>query len=570
MSQVINLVPEELQFNETLKKATRLGNESVQVIRRASNLGANNHPAGSQLTFDIPMSQNNLLDSQVMASATFTVAITQNMVGADAAAREAYARGLLAGKFGFHSLALNRIIDSSSVRINGTLNVNDNPNQNLETLLYSASLKDQEDMGALALPDRAFNYSELLSNNVLALNLDGNDGRSRGYDAARITGIAYVDNAGANDVITVTMQHTEPLMCRPFQYHGNEPPFQGVNDLHVGINLTNNFVNAALAYKAADITGAVTCAVSNFQLVFRQFTPHLQKPIPTTSYWNSPQFYVNSTSAQPIAAGANATFNTNTRTYSSVPKLFAIYAEKQSRVASEPSRLYPIDELSVNFGIKHNQLKSYQADDLFRMSRKNGYNMPRSCFFGGAPSAGQEATGCVVLMRPEDVDTEMFCQSNVLKNFSFSCQAKVRNNNYAAGAGNENIILRTVAIFDNYVMYENGIYSEESANILPDQIATAEMMYVDAAHKNQVVGGSVWGWLKKVVKPLKKVVKNPLFKEASKLARNNIPIVKDYVGDNTMVGRVAKAHGYGRASGGGVVHLAGKKLSKAELLSLLE
>ena len=89
---------------------------------------------------------------------------------------------------------------------------------------------------------------------------------------------------------------------------------------------------------------------------------------------------------------------------------------------------------------------------------------------------------------------------------------------------------------------------------------------------NEVLGGSVWSWLRdKALKPAVKFARNNL----AKLHTGISPLddaahaIGDAVKDGTTIGKWAKSKGYG-AQGSGVINLGGRKLSRKELLQILD
>lgn len=210
------------------------------------------------------------------------------------------------------------------------------------------------------------------------------------------------------------------------------------------------------------------------------------------------------------------------------------------------------------------------------MSKRNGYNGNPSQFFGGME--GSLGTGCVVYVTPSDLDSDMWHQSNVLSNHSFKVKATIRNHTDALIPANT-ITLRVVAISDAYIKCDNGKYTEQLASILPSELKDARDMYQDMTFdRNHVLGGSVWSWLgKHVLKPAVRFARNNL----SKLHTGFAPVdmaanaVGNAVKDGTAIGNYAKSHGYGK-QGNGIINLGGsnvlggKKLTQAQLLSLLE
>jgi hypothetical protein len=565
--QVVNIVPQSLNWNRDMVKGTRLGNASIQVTSHVPDQGSASYAANGSLSWNVPISAGNLVRSDPEVSFQYVVAFS------DAATIKtdlATATTAVLNLVGMHSLPNNRCIESCTVKMNGQVNMSSNPATDANAILYNMGAEELARLGSCSAVDNLYTYDAATQTNVLRGQADSISW-SRGLGATVIDSITF----GAN-VLTVTMTHTEKLVARPFQWHEKEPSaFVGISNMSVNCNLTSSFANAALAANGLTIDSVT---LQNAQLRLGQFSPHMniQKQIPTKAYWNTPVIEHTVTAAANVNAAATGIFTSNSRSYSTVPKLYAVYAYT-ARTSAAPERMYPITNLSVNSGIKKNLLKSYSQADLYQLSLKNGFNGSASQFYGGY--SGSLGTGCVVYFTPSDLDSELFHQSNVETNHVFNVEATVLNHS----AANASVILRVVAFSDAVLSYDNGSFSDEMASINQSQLAGARDIYMDTAfQQNKVLGGSLWSWLKGAVK-------SPIFKAITKTLRNNVPILNKYVGDDTAIGKVASTAGYGKRcaaakkaaatrkrnaaakkkKGAGVINLGGRKLSKAQLMSLL-
>lgn len=550
---VVNLVSDTLNFNDKLVRGTRQGNESVNVLT-TNALGIGTAPIGANaaLTYDVPVSSSSLLDSNVELHCRFTVEYSDT--GATIKTDVATALSAIASRVGFQSFPLNRIIDSASVRIND-LTLNSNPRRLVTPLLYSMSKDDLRTMSTLAIPDHQFSYDNAAVNigNVLRDQSDS-PYYSRGYNSIRIEKATF-----ANNTLTVEYEHKERLLAKGFNYSVMSPPcYVGVNDLTVNLNCVSDIAGNMLAADPGFANLVSTVTINKLQLKAKQYRPsaNLQRAIPTQCFYNAPQFNYQ-TVRQTVVAGATEKINSGVRSYNVVPKMYVIYASTPA-TATQPERLYPIKKVSINSGIKMNLMQSYQPSDLYEVSRSNGYNGSASQFFNG-PTGSRLSNGCMLLITPSNVDSDLYFQSNVAFNHTFEVSCDVTN---PSGA-DANIYLHVVSVQDNYLMYSEGRYTEMAASISPQELLVAKEMYLgsDDLMRNRVMGGSIWGWIKKAVK-------TPVFKAVTRFARNNIPVLKDYAGDHTAVGRFAKKHGYGK-QGNGIINLGGARMSQKELLRLL-
>ena len=562
-SDVVNLVPTNLDFDTKMVLGSRLGNATKNVISTNPSQGAGAIPAGSNLNWSLPISAGHLVESDPEVSCTIVMEATHaGFVDLPTAL------GLVNDKVGFHSFPINRLVQSATVKANGAVMMSSNCAEDVDAIQYSLSGKELQRISSCAQPDNLFAYDDAASANVLQVVSDSII-QTRGLGASAVTA------AHAGTTLTLTFTHSEKLMARPFQWSQPAPhPFVGLHDMNVSLNLVSDF-NAACVADSSGYGFAVT-SIANWKFKLTQYTPHLNmaQAIPTKSYYNMPVIEHSSAAAVTVAAGASATITTPVRSYPTRPKLYCVYAFSARGDGTTPARTYPITNLSVASGIKKNLLQSYDAQDLYQLSLKNGFNGSAAQFFGGY--AGKLATGCMVFFTPSDLDSELYDQSNVQLNHVFNVQATVQNHH----TNNQNIILRVTSFTDAVLKYEGGIYSEELASIEPDQLLRAKQMFVDATSagdNSHVLGGSVWSWITdNVVKPAVRFARNNVGKletaadDISPVLGDAVHLVSSAVKDGSSLGNKARAAGWGKPAGKGVIHLGGKKLTNRQLLKLLD
>ena len=562
MSSIVNLIPESLNYNTQNIKGTRLGNASIQRVTYTPN--QNNYAANGTVSWNIPIASENLVESQVFITTEFTLwlhdaAYTSLNVGMAA----------LENSMGVNSFPVNRCVENATVKFNGELIMSTNVSENVNALQYMMSPAELESISPCNVPDNLYAYDPAVSSNVLQNNADTTTS-SRGFGAFEIVSATHANT----DEITLVIRVTEQLCARPFQYHTLNPPaFAGLNDLNVSLNLCSSPLDRAFAMTAAPDQGAATCTITKMELRVGQFSPHLSAAaaIPSQAFYNVPIIEHSTKALAALVAGTNAgasvsvSQSSDNRSYSNIPKLYAVYAQG-TRTYVTPERLYPIQQLSINSGIKKNLLSSYTKDDLFQLSKNNGFNKRYAQFTGG--SFETTGTGCVVYFTPSDIDSEEFHQSNVMSNYVFNVTAQIGNYSGSTEAPE----LHVVTFSDSVLKYDNGHWSEEMASVMPNELPSAQQMFFNQRIANHVLGGSIWTWLRdNVVKPV------------SSFARNNlaqrIPVVgsavSSLVKDGGVIGKRAQAAGYGKKKapakkkGGSVLNLGGKKMSNAELLKLL-
>lgn len=548
--KVVNFLPKELLFNREHVRGTRLSMDSNQYVNVRPQGGLGAIGQGGSYTFDAPITSTSLVDAVVNVRADIAVVYTIPGVGNLADALDA-----VADNVGFQAFPLNRCFTNCNIKLN-SLTINSNPSELVTPLLYSMSKDELRRMSTLAIPDHEYSYNAASNGSVIRSQPNAAY-YSRGFGSVRIVNSAW--NNGATQ-LTVTYRHSERLLARGTGFAEMNPPaLIGINSFIATLNMSSDFTNNVVARTGAGITAA-TCSLSNMELVLRQFRPHanMAAGIPTVAYYNVPQFDDQLSGSVNIAAGATEqNMETGTRTFTTVPKMYCIFASSPAS-ATQPERLYPLTNVSIEQGNKRNLLRNYSQEELYEISVQNGYNGTASQFFSGQDGAGL-ANGCMLIVKPSDWDSDLFFQSNAQVNHNFRVQASVHN---PSGAQADNVRLHCVAVTDNFLEYRDGAYFERAASLSSGEIEGAADMFIDHdLQQDRVMGGSVWGWIKKAVR-------SPLFKSVTRFARNNIPILDKYAGDNTAIGKFAKKHGYGN-KGGGIVNLGGQKVTKQDLMKML-
>jgi hypothetical protein len=582
--KAFNLIGEELKFHKELKVGSRQGNASVNVINYPPSQGSGPFNVGSQLSWQIPFPVGTYVDS--CPELYFEHTVTYNCVtDADFAGTLANAFTAMAGNIGFNSFPNNRLIQTANVRINGQVQMSSNPTDDVNAYLYQFGAEKLKDLSTLCTPDTMYYYDNSQILNPLKSQSDSY-GWSRGLGSTKIKSVTYTANASkANSSLVIVYEHAEKLLCRPFQYlEKAQTCFVGITDLSITMNIvSDSIVNRASANNATKATIA-SHTIANCGLRFKQYQPNanLSQPIPNRAYWNTPlvertdadsKDALNPANTGTVGAVPTISIQTNSRAFSTMPKLYAVYAYV-ARTSSTPERLLPIRKLTVDNGIKQNLLYNYTAQDLFRLSVKNGYNANAQAFFGGyLNGAGGVGSGCVVYFTPSDIDCELYQQSNVTFNHVFRITAEIANpsaETYASGA----VKLRLVTFTDALIKYEDKMFSEDLASITPQELASATDMFVNMRAENAIMGGGFFDFLK----PITRWLRNNTGVISSVARKMPIPAfvadaiddVGNIVKDGTNIGNAAQRNGWGKPKkGGSILNLAGAKMTKKEMLAML-
>lgn len=591
-TRVVSIVPNNYKFNTEKKLGTRVGYTALQANEYAPNGGSIHNPtSGAQTTYDLQADGANF-DSATEVQLDVFVVVRKRV----AAGVGAITINDLYNRFGFHSFPINRAIASCTVTLNSKLPITSTPTEYATALLYNLKMEELQRISANGTPDNLFTYSDAALSNVLRVQADSISwGRGLGnaelievvdmaVDKAAISQLAGVNPAlSTADDLVLHFRVREQLLAAPFQWHSNAPnPLEGATSMKLSMTFADNLAAKMIAYNtpnANDYTiGGVYLGKPRLRSLIGN--PHISVQLPRTIYWNNPRFDAKIVSTtHTVADGDTRVFVTPTHPFTVIPKMYAIYAYSERTTAHEPERLYPIETLQIDFGLQRNLLMNYDSYDLFKMSRKNGYNGSLAQFIGGVPNIANHSglsTGCVVYVLPSDFPTDNLQQSNVEYAHNFRVQAKVRNHSDAA----RNITLAVVAMSDAVLINDNGVFSYENASIKPEQINPDNQVFVDANFDSHhilggaaYVGGNFWSSLKNIGKALT----HPVAKQAIRLLRN-APVVSGFVGDNTLVGKAAQAIGYGKARkpakrtarGKGVIDLGGASMNQNRLAQLLD
>ena len=554
-AKVVNFVPKELQFQDELVLGTRQTFSGNQVLRTtpASNLQPS---PGSSLDFDVSVTSTSMLSSKFSLSGDILVKYKDNAgVAATIITDQATAFSNLSNEIGLQPFCWSRIINFCSERMNG-MSLNSNPNEIVASTLYSHSKDELRNLSPLAVPDHEYSYNETVNGSVLRSASDAAY-FTRGVGACPVEIAAF--SLGDN---TITLRYSleEILLSRLSTWaHPDAAAYRNVKDLKVKMTFVSDFINNMICNINTDI-GVEDVTIENFKLNVRQFIPTdtLKLDYSKPNYTRSPNLVVDRKAVSAaVAAGATGSVESNPRTLTTVPSVIIAYLEVPA-TSHTPARFLPFRSLTLEVGNKRNILRDYTPSELYNISRKNGYNGTLAQFVGGYGSV--LTNGCMMIMTPSDFETDAMFQSNVRANFTMKLSATFVNKHSAAVTPTLNVVI----VHDHYLMLQSdGKYFDVEANLDQNDVVSAEPMFLNAnLTDNRVMGGSVWGWIKKAVK-------SKLFKGLSKLARNNIPIVNKYVGDNTAVGKTIANAGYGPVAGNGIINLGGQQVSNAALLAQL-
>lgn len=540
------VIPNQQHWQSEIKRSTRLGTGSNRIAESQPNSApsATNYTTGQKLQWTLNVDAGSIVDSAPEVSATFEIRLTSTVaLGATTAA----AIEALQDKLGFAPMPINRLIDNASVQFNGTVTLDTPVADLVGPQLYQYDQNDLRFLGSASQPDNALSFSSTTSGNVLKNIADGVN--TRGLGTSQIQSIG-VDTD--RKVVDIVIKHQERLMARPFQYFDRDSSdFIGVKSLRIALTLGSDFKRAV--NEVIDNTTVTYVNVRDMTLKFKSYTPlgHAKMDIPPVIKWKMPQFDLmqSTTVTVPTGAGYGAVapvlVNIASAQREVVAKQYAIYALAKSADPSIPDRYLPIQRVQFGIGNKQNSFDTHTTMDLFNVSRANGYNGSSNQFMSMPPGvgAGMAGNGCVLFFTPSDLETDSFVQSQVRITHQISARVYVCN---PTGANLTNVVVYLLSFTQSSLIMNQGLWEEELEKVEPIEIQNGlETQFRKTVFDdNALIGAGFWD-------TLKNVITSPVTKAITKMVRNNVPLLQQYAGDNTTLGKVATRFGYGEPAAGG-------------------
>ena len=566
--QSVSLIDPTMRWIESEVRGSKVGYKSV--ARNDFLPSQTAFPAGSSVDWTINCSQP-VVGSAPLVSCEMTV-VFNGMSNVDNATVLGQSGSCV---FGFHSFPINRLFSNLTVTLNGAASTVTRPSEQLDALANSMSQEELLQISPYSAPDVHHSYDTGSIADPLTHPMDSL-GWTRHWRSAQV--MQLTPDSGAQ-TLAIKLRIVERLCAHPFQWaHKSPSPFVGLKTIEARGTLAGDLSQCLgiSSLPAGASFGSLT--INRMSMMVDQFTPHDAIKLPTKAFY--PFFRANKVDANggavTIAAGASNLFVVPSAAYNAIPKLVVIRAYETNRNRNRPSRNYPITKVELSINGSQRRFQSLSQHQLYQLARKNGYSLSFQCFVGEFDAYRGTVngnTGCVLYLLPSDMDTPDFTQSNVAMSTTVEAQVTVSNPTNA----NANIQCEVMVVEDQVLSVQNGVYTATSAYVTSGDLVEGKVQYIaedDLAP--EYLGGSFLSWIKNAGKTLgrvaKKIVTNPVAKKAINFARNNIPGVNEYVGDNTTAGKFLKSQGYGLVDtrGQGIVNVAGSKMKQSDLMALLE
>jgi len=334
------------------------------------------------------------------------------------------------------------------------------------------------------------------------------------YITAGGTDTSLISTASTDTwVITVSFTTTEPVFMSPFTWGepvANASGLIGINAISVNFNIGD--LNRILSSSSQYITGLLAGSATNgnmftaggsspnmlLKFLSLSATDH-PSPKCVTPYQDIPRYI---TSNQPsLAAQGVVQITSQNLQLSQMPSQFVICVRKQmsSQDWTSTATFLPISKISVNINNASGLLSSASQEDLFRMSRRNGFSGSYKQFAGSAvmsyvpAGAGSGIDlvgtgGSVLVLDPAyDLSLPVDITSGSLGQFNFQIQVTVQNKYYDACIPE----LVIMCVNDGILVTEMGVSSTYTGILTRQMVLDAkkESAVSSVEINDKVVGG---------------------------------------------------------------------------------
>ena len=299
---------------------------------------------------------------------------------------------------------------------------------------------------------------------ITAALIDNTLKQAEWTDAGDATGVAYTYYDQQWWVVEIKTKITEPLFISPFTWSSPEHNAQGLLGIN---NMAFNFsLDSTLSRLICDGTGLITEAAgattqpavrslsagaanlsqsalfnnSNMLLKFLSTQPsdrlETKNVVP---YMDFPRYLTNANSGQTVASLGTSSVLSNNIQLNQIPDYFLICVRKAmtSQTIQDADSFFRITNISVNINNASGLLSSATAQDLWKMSMRNGSTQSWSEFSGEVwdnnlrnenVGGNVYTTGSLlVLSPPYDLSLPDYLTSGSLGNFNFQIKLDVQN-----------------------------------------------------------------------------------------------------------------------------------------------
>lgn len=526
--------------------------------------------SASSITFNLQVPSESIVTSREVLIRT-DINFTVNVTGV-ASGQKAFDYG---NTDALQAFPLNSLFSTSSAQINNT-NVSVNTQDVLPQLLRLNNSRELYKYNSFtpSLPDQAYSsYADGVnaSNNPLGDYADASydvDLTPRG--AFRLKSFSYVytpvtpgpDTLISADVgdawqISITVEVCEPVIgLSPFVFGDCDYNKQGL----VGINAMSFVFNIDSTCKrffscspspARDISVSLGTVANpqpfeNCSMLVNFLSTQPSDLIPARNvvpYHDFPRYLSLQSATGPLNAGDSTTVNSQNIQINQLPDYFIICARKpiSQQTIKDTSSFAVINSVSVNLNNASGLLSSATAQDLWRISERNGSTQNWQEFSGKASFTGDNTTlatdvattgSLLILSPPFDLSLPDYLTSGSIGQYNFQLQMNITNQSASAYTPEICIICVNSGVFTTVAGSSSIFTGILTKQMVLDSKTTEAIDPVSSVQYKRMIGGQLGNRIATAVK--------------------RMPFLRD------LAGKLSEMVGMGVPVGGGIMSAGGK------------
>ncbi|MFZ4600322.1 MAG: phage major capsid domain-containing protein [Terrimicrobiaceae bacterium] len=268
----------------------------------------------------------------------------------------------------------------------------------------------------------------------------------------------------------------------------NTPSFTGLNGRVLRVTEQNGKVFSALDYNRT-----VVQPFGDSLVYVTTLTPPLDLPLPVTNFVPFMEFprYVFSNAQTVPAKGSLPAVPFQTVTLSSIPDYLILMAKPTNYAKTDADYYLPITQVSINWDNNSGILSSYNTQNLYSISSRNGVNMSYNQWIGSANNSTSNSValsgGFVILKLGVDIPLATGQCAGLNGNYTFSANVTVNNQTSSSVVG---FNLWLVAVNSGFFQSQKG-----SSLIIKSPVTSKEVLdaplagYVTRKETQRMVGG---------------------------------------------------------------------------------
>ncbi|AIF72183.1 MAG: putative major capsid protein [Qinghai Lake virophage] len=527
--------------------------------------------SASSITFSLQVPSESIVVSReilIRTDINFTVDVTNVPIGA-----KAFDYGKTDA---LQAFPLNSLFSTSSAQINNT-NVSVNTQDVLPQLLRLNNSRELYKYNSFcpSLPDQAYHsYADGVDafNNPLGAYSNASydvDLIPRGAFKLKTFSYVYTPVAGGSpdtlvsanvgDVwkISITVEVCEPIIgLSPFVFGDCDYNKQGL----VGINALSFVFNIDSSCKrffscspspSRDIsvslgTSANPQPFEKCSLLVNFLSTQPSDLIPARNvvpYHDFPRFLSLQSATNPLGAGASTTVNSQNIQINQLPDYFIVCARKpmSQQTIKDSSSFAVINSISVNLNNASGLLSSATAQDLWRISERNGSTQNWLEFSGKASNEGNNdiiatdiaTTGSLLILSPPfDLSLPDYLTSGSIGQYNFQLQMNITNQSVDAYTPEICIICVNSGVFTTVAGSSSIFTGILTKQMVLDSKTTEAIDPVSSVLYKRMIGGNLGNRIATAVKKM--------------------PFLRD------LAGKLREMVGMGVPVGGGIMSAGGK------------